>query len=192
MPTPTPTPLPDQLRTARLTLRPHRAADAPFMVRLNSDPEVVRWTGDGPLDLDGARAVIRYLHTRQHPHGMARLIVEHEGRPIGWCGLRRLEPGEVPDLGYRFLRSVWGRGFATEAAVAVLAHGFTLADVTRVKAEADARNPASVRVMERLGMTCDGHFKDEDGPYVRYTLDRAAWLEGRDARAAAMAARLRA
>ena len=136
---------------------------------------------DGPLDLDGARRVIDYLHHRQHPFGVARLVVERHGEPIGWCGLRRLEDGELPDLGYRFFRKDWGRGYATEAAMAVLDHGFSRADIHTVRAEADARNTASWKVMERLGMQRERAWTDEEGPAVAYTLTEAAWHARRGA-----------
>jgi len=173
--------MPVVLSTPRLRLRPHRHADAPFMVALNADPQVVVYTGDGPLDLDGARRVIDYLHHRQHPFGVARLVVERHGEPIGWCGLRRLEDGELPDLGYRFFRKDWGRGYATEAAMAVLDHGFSRADIHTVRAEADARNTASWKVMERLGMQRERAWTDEEGPAVAYTLTEAAWHARRGA-----------
>lgn len=167
--------MPVVLHTPRLRLRPHTLADAPFMVRLNGDPEVVRYTGDGPLDLEEARGVVQYLHERQHPFGLARLLVERSGTPLGWCGLRRLSDGQRPDLGYRFLRSAWGHGYATEASVAVLDHGFARPDVGAVVAEADPRNAASVRVMERLGMECEASGEDADGPYVRFGLTEEGW-----------------
>jgi len=181
--------MPVTLHTPRLQLRPHALSDAAFMVRLNSDPEVVRYTGDGPLDLPGARGVVRYLHEKQHPFGMARLLVLRDGHPIGWCGLRRLSLEETPDLGYRFLRSAWGKGYATEASVAVLDHGFSVPDIHTVRAEADARNPASIRVMERLGMTIQGPFEDDEGPYITATLTRSDWLAHRDTVMDALAAR---
>jgi len=145
------------------------------MVRLNADPEVVRYTGDGSLDLEGAQKVIAYLHEKQHPFGVTRLVVERDGEPIEWCGLRRLEDGDVPDLGYRFMQSVWGHGYATEACIAVLDHGFSIPSIQMVRAEADARNAASVRVMHRLGMVFEREDEDEEGPYVVYALERERW-----------------
>jgi len=168
------------LSTPRLRLRPVTHADAGFLIELNADPEVIRWVGDGPLaDIDAALGVVDYLVSRQYPFGMGRLLVEEEGAPVGWCGLRRLLAGEVPDLGYRFLRGAWGRGLATEAATAVLDAGFGREDVPEVRAEADRRNPRSIRVMERLGMRWHRDFVDELGPAVEYRLDRDTWLRSR-------------
>lgn len=150
------------------------------MVVLNADPEVVRYTGDGPLDLEGARQIIHYLQEKQHPFGVTRLVVERDGEPIGWCGLRRLAPDDVPDLGYRFMRSAWGKGYATEACVAVLDHGFSLPSISAVSAEADARNEPSVRLMKRLGMGLRESGEDAAGPYVKYGLDADRWRAFRD------------
>lgn len=172
--------MPLYLHTPRLRLRPFEPADAEFLVALNADPEVTRWTGDGPLaDRQAALDVIAYVVGRQYPYGMGRLIVEQDGVPVGWCGLRRLEPGEAPDLGYRFLRSAWGRGLATEASTAVLDAGFARPDVPVVRAEADVRNPASIAVMHKLGMQLHRSWTDAQGPSVEYRLERQAWVDRR-------------
>src|SRR4051812_19914071 len=107
---------PYALVTARLGLRPHRPGDAPFMVELNSDPEVVRYTGNGPFaTLAEAEEVVASLERQWREERLGRLLAVElaTGKPVGWCGLKRL-PGDV-DLGYRLLRSAWGRGLATEA-----------------------------------------------------------------------------
>ncbi len=168
------------LTTPRLFIRPFAMSDEAFLQRLNADPEVIRYTGDGPIaDLDAAAAVVRYVVDRQYPFGMGRLIVEEAGVPVGWCGLRRLYADEVPDLGYRFLRSAWGRGLATESSIAVLDAGFARDDVPQVKAEAAAPNHASIAVMKKLGMTFHRSFTDDLGPSVEYLLARQDWLARR-------------
>ncbi|MCB9779598.1 MAG: GNAT family N-acetyltransferase [Alphaproteobacteria bacterium] len=170
--------MPLVLHTARLRLRPFEPADAAFVKALNDDPRVTRYTGDGAVDLAAAAAVITYIRTRQHPFGMARLVCELDGEPVGWCGLRRLTPDELPDLGYRFFHRAWGQGLATEAARAVLSAGFARDDVPTVRAEADARNLGSIRVMQKLGMTLHRSWTDDQGPAVEYRLSRADWQAG--------------
>ena len=169
--------MPLHLTTPRLVIRPFTRGDADFIKALNDDPEVYRWTGDGPVrDRAHAVEIIDYVTGQQYPFGMGRLIVEEGGVPVGWCGLRRLEMGEVPDLGYRFLRSAWGRGLATESSSAVLDAGFARDDVILVKAEADARNPGSIRVMQKLGMHLHREWTDDEGPAVEYRLSQETWL----------------
>lgn len=73
-------------------------------------------------------------------------IVEHEGRVIGKAGFYRF-----PDLGYLFDPAFWGQGLAREAVDAVIARGFTMHQLSRVQADVDPRNTASLRLLERLG-----------------------------------------
>ena len=74
------------------------------------------------------------------------------GRLIGFCGYRRFEDGAQPELLYGLLPEFWGKGFVTEAARAVLAHGFDACHMARVIASTDTPNQRAVNVMQRLGM----------------------------------------
>lgn len=161
-----------RLDTPRLLLRVHREEDAPFMVRLNSDPEVVRYVGDGPLDPAKARELIAGLRRQFRERGLGRLIVVEKatGEPVGWCGLKLLDDGVV-DLGYRFLRDRWGRGYATEAGAAALAYGFETLGLREIRAHALAPNEASFRVMRKLGMAEARRGEDVLGPFAEYRVD---------------------
>ena len=141
------------LETERLTLRPHRPEDAPFMVELNSDPEVVRFTGDGAVTLAQAEEIVASLERQFREERIGRFIAIEKagGRKIGWCGLKRLEGGQI-DLGYRFLRDCWGRGYATETSEACLKYGFEDRGFERIIAQVDPNNAASIRVLKKLGM----------------------------------------
>lgn len=75
---------------------------------------------------------------------------------IGFCGLRLVEPGDDVEILYGIAPPLWGRGYATEAARALLAWAFRETGLTKVFAGADAGNGASFRVMEKLGMRYDG------------------------------------
>lgn len=141
------------LSTPRLRLRPHGPEDVTFMIELNSDPEVVRYTCDGPVDAEQAAMIVASLDRQYREEKIGRFIVlEMEGgRKIGWCGLKRMESGEI-DLGYRFLRSRWGRGYATEAAAACLEYGFKTLGFRRIEARVAPENAASLNVVRKLGM----------------------------------------
>ena len=79
------------LRTARLGLRPHGFEDIAFMIELNSDPEVVRYTGNKALESEAeARAVIERLIQQYQNRRMGRMVVEDlaSGEKLGWCGLK--------------------------------------------------------------------------------------------------------
>lgn len=155
------------LRSHRLLLRPHRLSDAPFMVELNRDPECVRWTGDGPLAGPAeALPIIAALQRQFAERRMGRLIVEDAVGPVGWCGLKWHPEEDAADLGFRFLRGVWGRGYATEAGRLCLDWADGEAAVPRVFASAMPANGGSCRVLQKLGFTPVGA-PDDDG-FVRF------------------------
>ncbi|MDC0677626.1 GNAT family N-acetyltransferase [Sorangium atrum] len=147
------------LLTERLSLRPHRLADVRFMMELNSDPEVVRYTGDTAFACeDEARAVVARLARQFEDFRMGRLIVSDRttGEKLGWCGLRWHDDLEVADLGYRFFRKHWGRGYATESAAACIRYAVEELRLPRLVAHAMLENAASVKVLEKLGFCRTG------------------------------------
>lgn len=91
---------------------------------------------------------------------------------VGACGLHGRQTGATAELGYWIGKPFWGRGYATEAARAVVAYGFDTLGLHRVFAMAYSRNPTSSRVLEKLGMRWEGrlrehiekwgHFEDAD------------------------------
>jgi ribosomal-protein-alanine N-acetyltransferase len=169
--------------TERLRARLFTESDAPLLRALNENPNVYRYTGDGPLADDAA--ALEILRTRIFPqvrlHGTSRFAVEllpHvviDPRPahtcIGWCGLK-LDPddGGAYDLGYRFFEDAWGHGFATEAARATLAWARVNLKDARIIARARVENVASHRVLEKIGMTRGERILDLDGEVDIYRL----------------------
>jgi ribosomal-protein-alanine N-acetyltransferase len=162
------------LTTPRLLLRPHAPADADFMLRLNADPLVVRYTGDVAFqDRSEALAVIASLQA-QHARRMGRLVVIERGtgEPVGWCGLRWHEDEGAADLGYRLLRDRWGRGYATEASAACIQYAFVDLDLPRLIARVVPQNTASVRVLEKLGFVRVGPTRCGELDADQYVLHR--------------------
>ncbi len=85
-----------------------------------------------------------------------------DGAFIGWCGLTSWNPDfRSASLGYVFDAAAWGRGYATETAHAVLRWAFDTLDLNRVQAEADTRNVASARVLEKLGFVREGTLRED-------------------------------
>jgi RimJ/RimL family protein N-acetyltransferase len=94
----------------------------------------------------------------------ARLVVERisDGAFIGWCGLTRWNRDyRSASLGYCFDDAAWGRGYATEAARALLQWAFDTLDLNRVQAETDTRNAASARVLEKLNFMREGTLRED-------------------------------
>jgi [ribosomal protein S5]-alanine N-acetyltransferase len=144
---------PIQIETHRLILREWKESDAAFLLELNSNPEVVKYTGDPPFkSLTAATKFIQaYDHYEKHGYGRWLCVLKENSIPIGWCGLKWDEHEELIDLGYRFLQSHWNQGFATEAGLASLVVGFTHFHMKEIICRAMELNLPSFRVMEKMG-----------------------------------------
>jgi ribosomal-protein-alanine N-acetyltransferase len=141
--------------TARLTLRPVSIEDVDTLHALWTDADIRRYLRDN-IVIARARAeeMVRAVVAGFDRNGRGMwLIFEKDARaPCGFCGfLPRPEP-DTPELIYGLAPSVWGRGYATEAARAVMEYGFEMLNVPKLAASVDVPNVASVRVLERLGL----------------------------------------
>jgi [ribosomal protein S5]-alanine N-acetyltransferase len=146
---------PGILETERLLLRPLTFDDAPFVLELLNDPDWLRFIGDkGVRTLEEAR---RYIETGPFDsyakNGFGMLLVEQRAdrAPAGLCGLVRRDVLPGPDLGYAFLPAYRGRGYAREAAEAVLRFARETAGIDRVHAITDPTNARSIGVLEHFG-----------------------------------------
>ena len=156
---PTPT-----LRTSRLLLRPFTEADTDAIFALQSNPYVLRYW-DSPPWSERSRAdrfIARCKQMEQEGSG-ARVAIERGSDRvfIGWCCLVEWNPDyRSATLGYCLDDSAWGQGFATEAADALLQWAFGALDLNRVQSDADTRNTASARVLEKLGFMREGTLRE--------------------------------
>ncbi|MEO6576913.1 MAG: GNAT family N-acetyltransferase [Polyangiaceae bacterium] len=159
-------------RTARQILRHFELGDAPGIFALNGDPEVVRYTGDGPFASVEAALAFLEAYDPYSKEGMGRwaCIDAATNEYLGWCGLRVQPDGEI-DLGYRYKRSAWGKGLCTEAAHATLAVGFGQLGLKTIVARAANENAASIAVMRKVGMRYEGPSMCAEHPGVLYRLD---------------------
>ena len=144
------------LETARLTLRPFIESDAAWWRAIRQDPTVIRFLPPLGTDPEGearARVAAFIAHWRERGHGPFAVIERATGRPIGHHGLRFLpEFGETEAL-WTLDPAVHGRGYATEAGRAVVAHAFGSVGLRRLIAITTVENGASLRVMTKLGFT---------------------------------------
>lgn len=143
------------LHTARLTLRPWALDDVERLHALWTDPDVRRYLWDNAvIPRERAEEAVRAAIDCAAREGFGEWTVIDDATAVlaGFCGLLRREPAGDPELMYGLAPAFWGRGLATEAARAVLAHGFGTVGLARVIAATDVPNTASARVMERLGM----------------------------------------
>lgn len=148
------------LRTARLLLRPFRAEDAAAVQELAGDRAIAENTLSIPHPYpDGAAAEWIETHAEQRATGRpAPFAIERaaDGRLIGATGLELEPEHEAAELGYWIGKPFWGRGYGTEAARAMLDYGFRELGLHRVHARHFVRNPASGRVLEKIGMRHEG------------------------------------
>jgi RimJ/RimL family protein N-acetyltransferase len=148
------------LDTARLVLRHLTADDAPFLVRLLTEPEVMRQIGDrGVRTAADAAAYLRdgpWGAGAREGYGMWRVARRADDAPVGLCGLLRRETLDAPDLGFAFLPEHRGQGYAREAGAAVLAHARDALGLARVVAVTRPDNAASQRVLAALGFAPEG------------------------------------
>src|SRR5215470_7529518 len=148
------------LETARLVLRRFTATDVEHLVELDSDPEVMRFlTGCRPTPREVIQRDILPAFLRSYEPGSGlgvfAAIEKESGEFVGWFGFRpkhAANPTEVT-LGYRLRRAVWGQGYATEGARALIRQGFTALGVQRVVATTYQDHLASRRVMEKAGLS---------------------------------------
>lgn len=156
------------LTTPRLSLREFEdtEADAAHLVRLNDNPNVTRYVGEGPVTLAEARAIVRDRLVKQHrAHGVGRWAVElrGDGRFLGWAGLKWEPENASYDLGYRFFEADWGQGYGREAARACLDWADQKLASARIIGRAHPENMRSVRILEGLGGRYVGDEEEEDG-----------------------------
>lgn len=155
------------LETSRLLLRPFRESDFPDVHAYASDPEVVRHMEWGPNTADQTRTFLEEaIAGASAPLDRWKsldLAVQLRGgeRVIGSCALHR-DGSTCGDaaLGYCFHKAYWARGYATEAAAALLAFAFREIGLHRVYATCSPENAASARVLEKIGMTREGHLRE--------------------------------
>lgn len=144
------------LVTARLSLRRLEPGDAPFVLELLNDPGWLAHIGDrGVRDLAAARDYIETGPLRmyaRHGFGLYLVALRESGTPVGMCGLVRRDGLDDVDIGFAFLAACCRRGYATEAATAVLRHAREDLGIGRVVAITLPGNAGSRRVLERIGL----------------------------------------
>ena len=149
--------LPERIEMDRLMLRRWRLADADDVFAYAADREWSRFLPvPKPYERHHAEeAVALWVLEDWSTHPV--WAIEIAGRASGGINLRINHEHRNAEMGYALARRYWGRGYMPEAARAVIDAAFaTLPDLVRVQAGANSRNIASIRVMQKLGMTCEG------------------------------------
>jgi RimJ/RimL family protein N-acetyltransferase len=144
------------LETDRLMLRKLSVEDAPFILELVNQPAFLRFIGDkGVRTLDDARNYILEGPVDSYDRlgfGLYLVELKESGTAIGMCGLIKRESLEDVDIGYAFLPEFWGKGYAYEAAAAVMALGESAFGLQRIVAVVSTENYSSIKVLEKIGL----------------------------------------
>jgi ribosomal-protein-alanine N-acetyltransferase len=176
------------LETERLILREFTEDDAASLYELDSDSDVMRYVGSLSSRLADPQAYRERIRTGYFPYyekyqgyGYWAVIEKSSREFIGWFHLRPaldyrfaaaagFRPGDI-DLGYRFRKSSWGKGYATEGARSLVHKAFDEQGAACVVAVALAGNSASIRVLEKTGLRFVNEFDLPGyGPAVKYAL----------------------
>lgn len=152
------------LETERLTLRRLDPADLADAATFFGDPAVGRQTTWFALVARyGVAGLFEYVERRRAAGEMAvwGIMPKGGGHLIGFCGLVEIAPDDRrAEIGYALARAEWGRGYASEAARAVLGCAFAVLDFNRVEAYCVPENVASIRVLEKVGMRREGVLRE--------------------------------
>jgi ribosomal-protein-alanine N-acetyltransferase len=151
--------------TDRLLLRYVTPGDAAFILKLLNEPSFIENIGDKRVRtleeasqylIDGPlKSYARY------GHGLYLVELRHSIQPIGMCGLLKRDRFRDVDLGYAFLPEFWSRGYAYEAASAVLTFGRSSLGLSRILALVSPGNAASIKMLRKLGFAFAGFAKLE-------------------------------
>jgi [ribosomal protein S5]-alanine N-acetyltransferase len=151
-----------EIKTARLRIRGLEHADLEPFFAVCGNAEAMQWMGDRqPISFEDTKRWIDISQNNycQHKRGCMAVCEQESGNLVGFCGLVS-GLGEQIELIYAFLPSVWGRGYATEAASAMLEYSKTI--LPRVLATIYPDNIPSQRVLEKLGFGYSHTVLNED------------------------------
>ncbi|WP_081158305.1 GNAT family N-acetyltransferase [Ensifer aridi] len=160
--------------TERLVIRAWRESDRDLFAEINSDPKVMEFF---PHRRSRAEADALFDRNnrdiRETGFGFFALALRESDGPLGFCGLARTDlephlPNGTIEIGWRLAVPYWGKGYVTEAALALLEHGFAQRKLAEIVSFAVPANTRSITVMKRIGLRPDPT-RDFDHPRVPET-----------------------
>lgn len=146
-----------QIETPRLWLREFTEEDAAFVLQLLNEPSFIEFIGDrGVRTPEDARRYLRegpMASYHANGHGLLRVDLKPDCRPIGLCGLVKRDTLPDPDIGFALLPEFWNRGYVTEAASAAMAHGRRSLGLQTILGITSPHNVRSIAVLGKLGLS---------------------------------------
>lgn len=168
-----------KLETERLILREVILDDVDDFFEMDSDPEVHKYISNAPLKTkEQVVAMIEFFQRQYIENGIARwaVVLKETGEFIGWSGLKFMNDYTVNgrtdfyDLGYRFKKKHWGKGYASESGKAVVDYVRQNMDIDCIYGFADALNDGSRSVLQKSGLKYVEDFEYEGRPASWYEL----------------------
>lgn len=177
------------IETERLRLEPLDGSRLEDFVALTAHPETMRcWWPGRPFTRERAERNFESSLARLREHGFGRrwIVAKETSAGLGFTDTKHfgescddVSPDEI-EIGWMLTPSAWGRGYGTEAGIAVRDEAFERLGLESIVAVHHPENTASGRIMEKLGMTFERDVVDRNGwPYRLYRLEREHWASAR-------------
>ena len=145
-------------KTNRLYLREFNIQDAIHLYKMNNDPDVIKYTGDLAFNsLEDAEKLLLDYDYKAFNMGRWAVCLKENDTFLGWCGLKYHPNEKLVEVGYRFYKTHWNKGYATESAKASITYGFETLKLREIYAHAHIDNLPSHSVIEKCGL----HFINE-------------------------------
>ncbi|HEY4458440.1 MAG TPA: GNAT family N-acetyltransferase [Pseudonocardiaceae bacterium] len=157
---------PPELASTRLRLLPLAVDDAELLLPVYADPGVTEYFEDRFTEIEGVRHAVKQRLSRDVPPGMGTWLIQLDDTIVGHAHLwTARHPAGIVEIGWTIGKAHWGKGIATEAARAVIEHGFRRLGLPAIFAIVHQDNAASMRVAEKLGFIQVGEQEHHNAPH---------------------------
>ena len=157
---------PPELSSARLRLLPLAVDDAELLAPIYADPEVTEYFENRFTEIEGVRHAVKQRLARDVPPGMGTWLIQLDDTIVGHAHLwTARNPAGIVEIGWTIGKAHWGKGIATEAAQAVVEHGFRRLGLPAIVAVVHRDNAASLRVARKLGFIELGEQEHHKAPH---------------------------
>jgi RimJ/RimL family protein N-acetyltransferase len=169
------------IETERLIIRPYTLGDAEDAYRVNLDPDVSRYTGDGGVksreEMYNLLENTTLADYKKYGYGRMAVIYKPDNQYIGFCGLKFLPDMNTVDIGYRFAKKYWGMGIATESARPFIQYGFEMLQLKEIIGLVVPENVASSNVLKKLDFQFRQLLDYEEERVEEYVITHSKFLQ---------------
>ena len=164
------------LETERLILRYFTPEDAEHIFKLHNDKDVMKYIPHKqPLNvpMEKCEKFINLCveqYDRKPGYGLFAAVKKDTREFIGWNEINNLDYTDDIEIGYRYFKNYWGKGYATEASTALVDYGFSQLNLEKLVGVAMPGNKASLRVLEKIGMKYIGLRRYYGGDFAYYQI----------------------